>query len=85
MGVCNTKQVEDCEICQELYEDIDDRVSELPMMSPILYRQNGYIELKRLRHMSISQIYRNELKNSFNVKKTTVSLIKQEEIPNENE
>ena len=72
MGVCNTKQVEDCEICQELYEDIDDRVSELPMMSPILYRQNGYIELKRLRHTSISQIYRNELKNSFNVKKTVV-------------
>ena len=66
MGICQSKPVEECEICQELYEDIDDRVSELPMMSPILYRQNGYIELKRLRHMSISQIYRNELKNSLN-------------------
>ncbi len=72
MGICNTKPAEDCEICQELYKDIDDRVSELPMMSPILHRQNGYIELKRLRHMSISQIYRNELKNSFNVKEVTL-------------
>ncbi len=72
MGICNTKPAEECNICQELYEDIDDRVSELPMMSPILYRQNGYIKLKRLRHISISQIYRNELKNSFNVKKTVV-------------
>ncbi len=36
MGICNSKPGEECEICQELYEDIDDRVSELPMMSPIL-------------------------------------------------
>ena len=77
MGICNSKLVEECPICEELYEDIDDRVSELPMMSPILYRQNGYIELKRLRHMSISQIYRNELKNSFKVKKVTLLGIKQ--------
>ena len=84
MGICNSKLVEECPICEELYEDIDDRVSELPMMSPILYRQNGYSELKRLRHMSISQIYRNELKNSLNANNCVIHRKLQREIPNEN-
>ena len=64
MGLCESKP-RDCEICKD-YElfitDNDDTLSELPMMSPILKRQRGYMNMKRARHKSINQIYRSELR-----------------------
>jgi hypothetical protein len=60
MGVCYSKQPRECELCQVIYEDLD-KFTELPMISPVLVRQNGYIKLKRMRHMTINQLYKNEL------------------------
>jgi hypothetical protein len=61
MGLCFTKPVEECTICEQLYNDLDDTLSDLPMMSPVLIRQRGYMDLKRARHISINEIYKIEL------------------------
>ena len=65
MGQCFSKPKE-CEVCYELFIiDNDDTLSELPMMSPILKRQRGYLDIKRARHKSINQIYRSELRKFY--------------------
>lgn len=61
MGNCfsTPKEFEPC--YELLIIDNDDTLSELPMMSAILIRQRGYLDLKRARHKSINQIYRLQL------------------------
>jgi hypothetical protein len=61
MGNC-FETPKDFETCYELLIiDNDDTLSELPMMSAILIRQRGYLDIKRARHKSINQIYRLQL------------------------
>ena len=60
MGCWFSKHVE-CETCTELYNESDDSFTELPMMSPVLIRQRGYLDLKRARHISINEIYKIEM------------------------
>lgn len=64
MGICLTKQTEECEMCKVMYEDLD-KFTELPTISPILRRQNGYIRPKRTKQMTLNQIYKNEIKKSL--------------------
>lgn len=73
MGICFNKQKEECEMCKVMYEDLD-KFTELPTISPILRRQNGYIHdrdmakpsrPKRTKQMTLNQIYKNEMKKSL--------------------
>lgn len=64
MGICFNKQKEECEMCKVMYEDLD-KFTELPTISPILRRQNGYIHPKRTKQMTLNQIYKNEIKKSL--------------------
>ena len=58
MGICKSKP-KDCEVCYELFNDNDDRLSELPMIK--IHHRRRHPNLKRLREMTINQIYRSEL------------------------
>ena len=59
MGICESKPKE-CEICYELFiTDNDDRLSELPMIK--IHHRRRHPNLKRLKQMTINQIYRSEL------------------------
>ena len=58
MGICESKPKE-CETCYELFiTDNDDRLSELPMIKT--HNRRRHPNLKRLKQMTINQIYKNE-------------------------